>query len=206
MWSLAKEEVAKAKKKTYDELCERLNSREGEKDLYRLAWQRDSAGRDVQHVRMIMDTEGNILTREENVLRRWKEYFEELINMENVRGRRLEEVKTADQVVRGISKEEVRTAINKTKVGNVVGPDSIPMEAWRSLEELAVTWFTRLFNKFLKDLEKVYDTVPREELWYCIKKSGVAEKYVKVVKDMHNESETGVRCAARMTEGSCLQW
>jgi len=50
------------------------------------------------------------------------------------------------------------------------------------------------------DLEKVYDTVPREELWYCMKKSGVAEKYVKVVKDVYDESETAVRCAAGMTE------
>ncbi|KAK3564578.1 hypothetical protein QTP86_022817 [Hemibagrus guttatus] len=28
------------------------------------------------------------------------------------------------------------------------------------------------------DLEKAYDRVPREELWYCMRKSGVAEKYV----------------------------
>ncbi|KAK3545449.1 hypothetical protein QTP70_007696 [Hemibagrus guttatus] len=28
------------------------------------------------------------------------------------------------------------------------------------------------------DLEKAYDRVPREELWYCMRKSGVAEKYL----------------------------
>ncbi|KAK3528155.1 hypothetical protein QTP86_023879 [Hemibagrus guttatus] len=33
------------------------------------------------------------------------------------------------------------------------------------------------------DLEKAYDRVPREELWYCMRKSGVAEKYVRVVQD-----------------------
>ena len=27
-------------------------------------------------------------------------------------------------------------------------------------------------------LEKAYDRVPREELWYCIRKSGIVEKYV----------------------------
>ena len=27
------------------------------------------------------------------------------------------------------------------------------------------------------DLEKAYDRMPREEVWYCMRKSGVAEKY-----------------------------
>ena len=27
------------------------------------------------------------------------------------------------------------------------------------------------------DLEKAYDKAPREEVWYCIRKSGLAENY-----------------------------
>ncbi|KAK3518259.1 hypothetical protein QTP70_035193 [Hemibagrus guttatus] len=50
------------------------------------------------------------------------------------------------------------------------------------------------------DLEKVYDSVPREELWYCMRKSGVAEKYVRVVQDMYERSRTVVRCAVGQTE------
>ena len=34
------------------------------------------------------------------------------------------------------------------------------------------------------DLEKAYDRVPREELWYCMRRSGVPEKYVRVVQDI----------------------
>ena len=30
------------------------------------------------------------------------------------------------------------------------------------------------------DLEKAYDKVPREEVWYCVRKSGLAEKYVRI--------------------------
>ena len=33
------------------------------------------------------------------------------------------------------------------------------------------------------DLEKAYDKVPREEVWYCMRKSGVAEKYVIILQD-----------------------
>ena len=51
------------------------------------------------------------------------------------------------------------------------------------------------------DLEKAYDKVPRVELWYCMRKSQVVEKYVKVVQDMYENSVTTVRCAVGMTEG-----
>ena len=50
------------------------------------------------------------------------------------------------------------------------------------------------------DLEKAYDRVPREELWYCMKKSGMVEKYVRLVQDMYEESETVGRCAVGATE------
>ncbi|KAK3520256.1 hypothetical protein QTP70_019682, partial [Hemibagrus guttatus] len=50
------------------------------------------------------------------------------------------------------------------------------------------------------DLEKAYDRVPREELWYCMRKSGVAEKYVRVVQDMYESSRTVVRCAVGQSE------
>ncbi|KAK3550196.1 hypothetical protein QTP86_021223 [Hemibagrus guttatus] len=50
------------------------------------------------------------------------------------------------------------------------------------------------------DLEKAYDRVPREELWYCMRKSGVAEKYVRVVQDMYERSRTVARCAVCQTE------
>ena len=29
------------------------------------------------------------------------------------------------------------------------------------------------------DLKKAYDKVPREEVWFCMRKSGLAEKYVR---------------------------
>ena len=49
-------------------------------------------------------------------------------------------------------------------------------------------------------LEKAYDRVPQEELWYCMRKLGIVEKYVRLVQDMYKGSETVVRCAARTTE------
>ena len=51
--SKAKKAVAMAKGCAYDNLFARLETKEGKKELYRLAKQRDRAGKDVQHVRVI---------------------------------------------------------------------------------------------------------------------------------------------------------
>ena len=65
-----------AKGCAYDDLYARLETKEGEKELYRLGRQRDRAGKDVQHVRVIKDENGNVMVNSEAVLKRWKEYFE----------------------------------------------------------------------------------------------------------------------------------
>ena len=77
-----------AKGCAYDDLYARLETKEGEKELYRLARQRDTAGKDVQHVRVIKDENGNVMVNPEAVLKRWKKYFEKLMNEENNRGSR----------------------------------------------------------------------------------------------------------------------
>ncbi|KAK3574521.1 hypothetical protein QTP86_008701 [Hemibagrus guttatus] len=195
-----KREVSKAKQKAYDELYTRLDTREGEKDLYRLARQKDRDGKDVQQVRVIKDRDGRVLTSEESVQRRWKEYFEELMNEENEREKRVEGVNSVEQKVDKIRKDEVRKALKRMKSGKAVGPDDIPVEVWKCLGEAAVEFLTNLFNRVLENLEKAYDRVPREELWYCMRKSGVAEKYVRVVQDMYERSRTVVRCAVGQTE------
>ena len=54
------------------------------------------------------------------------------------------------------------------------------------------------------DLEN-YDRVPREKLWYCMRKSGIQKNYVRLVQDMYDGSETVVRCAAGTTESFKLK-
>ncbi|KAK3511060.1 hypothetical protein QTP70_030099, partial [Hemibagrus guttatus] len=104
---MKKREVSKAKQKAYDELYTRLDTREGEKDLYRLARQRDRDGKDVQQVRVIKDRDGRVLTSGDSVQGRWKEYFEELMNEENEREKRVEGVNSVEQKVDKIRKDEV---------------------------------------------------------------------------------------------------
>ena len=88
-----------AKGRVYDDLYARLETKEGEKELYRLARQRDRAGKDVQHVRVIKDENGNVMVNLEAVLKRWKEYFEKLMNEENNREPRTEEAEVVNEEV-----------------------------------------------------------------------------------------------------------
>ena len=50
------------------------------------------------------------------------------------------------------------------------------------------------------DLEKACDKVPREEVWYCMRKSGLIDKSVRIVQDMYDDSTTAVMCAVGVTE------
>ena len=55
-----------------------------------------------------------MLTSEERVLRQWKEYFEELMNRENERERRLDKAEIVNQEVQQII-SEVRATVNRMK-------------------------------------------------------------------------------------------
>ncbi|KAK3541298.1 hypothetical protein QTP86_020964, partial [Hemibagrus guttatus] len=157
--------VLEVKSVSYDELYTRLDTREGEKDLYRLARQRDRDGKDVQQVRVIKDRDGRVLTSEESVQRRWKEYFEELMNEENEREKRVEGVNSVEQKVDKIRKDEVRKASKRMKSGKAVGPDDIPVEVWKCLGEAAVEFLTDLFNKVLEMMDQLSEEVRQESPW-----------------------------------------
>lgn len=55
------------------------------------------------------------------------------------------------------------------------------------------------------DLEKPYHRVPREEVWYWMKKSKVSEKYASVVEGIDKDSETVVSCRVEVTDGFKMQ-
>ena len=145
----AKKAVAMAKERAYDDLYARLETKEGEKELYRLARQRNRAGKDVQHVRVIKDENDNVMVNSEAVLKRWKEYFEKLMNEENNREPRTEETEVVNEEVNCVSKEEVKNALRRMKKGKAVGPDELPVEVWKCMGEMGIKFLTRLFNRLL---------------------------------------------------------
>ena len=144
-----KKAVGMTKGRAYDDLYARLETKEGEKELYRLARQRDRAGKDVQYVRVIKDENGNVMVNSEAVLKRWKEYFKKLMNQENNREPRTEEAEGVNEEVNCVSREEVKNALRSMKEGKAVGPDELPIEVWKCMGEIEIKFLTRLFNILL---------------------------------------------------------
>jgi hypothetical protein len=40
----------------------------------------------------------------------------------------------------------MKEALKKMKIYKALGPDDIPIEVWRCLEDIAIVWLTKLFN------------------------------------------------------------
>lgn len=55
-------------------------------------------------------------------------------------------------------------------------------------------------NCIFVDLEKAYDRVQKKELYFCMKKFGMAGKEVGVVHYMYESCKTEVRCSIGVTE------
>ena len=136
-----------AKGRAYDNLYARLETKEGEKELYRLAKQRDSAGKDVQHVRIIKDENGNVMVNSEAKI--WKDYFEKLMNEENNRNPRTDKTEVVNEEVNCISREEVKNVLRRMKKGKAVGPDEFPVEILKCMGKMGIKFLTRLFNRLL---------------------------------------------------------
>ncbi|GKC01325.1 ubiquinol oxidase, mitochondrial-like protein, partial [Tanacetum coccineum] len=76
----AKKAVARAKDKAYEDLYKRLDSKEGESDIYKIAKARQRRKIDLGSVRFIKDEDGKSIVNEDAIRRRWKEYFFALFN------------------------------------------------------------------------------------------------------------------------------
>ncbi|KAK3522013.1 hypothetical protein QTP70_021391 [Hemibagrus guttatus] len=179
-----KREVSKAKQKAYEELYTRLDTREGQKDLYSLF------NRVLESERMPEEWRRSVLVP----------IFKnkgDVQSCSNYRGIKLMSHGLWERVVEARLRKVVEICelqygfMPRKSTTDAIFALRILMEKYRDGQ--------RELHCVFVDLEKAYDRVPREELWYCMRKSGVAEKYVRVVQDMYERSRT-VRCAVGQTE------
>ena len=118
---------------------------------------RESARKDVQHVMVIKDENDNVMVNSEAVLKRWKEYFEKLMNEKNNRDPRTEEAEVLNKEVNCVSREEVKNALKRMRKGIVVWPDELPVEVLKCIGKMGIKFLIRLFNRLL-----VRERMPKE--------------------------------------------
>ena len=152
---MAKHAVAAAKSRAYDKLYQKLETKEGEKEVFELARVRERRTRDVGIVRCVKDENGKVLFEDSGIKDRWQRYFSKLLNgegMVNFRGREREssEMSPDPQVCIPIRKEEIKETLKKMTNGKAEGPDRIPVEVWKCLGEEGLEWLTELFNVILR--------------------------------------------------------
>ena len=100
-------------------------------------------------MRVIKDENGNVMVNLQAVLKRWKEYFEKMMNEENNRDPRTEAAEVVNEEVNGVSRKEVKNALRRMKKGKAVGPDKLPIEVWKCMGEMGIKFLNRMFNRLL---------------------------------------------------------
>jgi hypothetical protein len=144
-----KQAVSEVRGRMYDGPYQWLGTKEGEKDIYRMAKSRERKTRDIIQVKFIKDETERLLTKDEDMKNRWQEYFDKLFN-EDSGSSYIELYISSDdlnrQFVRRIQESEVKDALKRMKGGKAMSPDGIPIEVWRSLRDVVIVWLTKLFN------------------------------------------------------------
>ena len=112
-----------------------------------------------------------MLTEEDDMKEGWRSYFDQLMNVENERIQSKVPAREEGRVWIVLGEEEVRKALSKMKKWKAVGPDDIPVEAWRALEGKGVTWLTEILCRLIAS-EKMPDEWRHSKLIPIYKNKG----------------------------------
>ena len=165
--------VARARSAALRDLYESLNGEEGKRKAIRIAKQKNKDSQDVQPIRQIKSAQGDVLTEEDGIKEGWRSYFDQLMNEENERIQREVPAREEGRLWIVLGEEEVRKALSKMKKGKAVGPDDIPVEAWRALEGKGVTWLTEILCRVMAS-EKMPDEWRHSTLIPIYKNKGIS--------------------------------
>jgi hypothetical protein len=125
----------------YDGLYQRLGTKEGEKNIYRMAKSRERKTRDIIQLKCIKDAIERLLTKDEDIKSRWQEYFDKLFNEDSESSSIELDIFSNDlnkQFMRRIQESEVKDVLKRMKGSKAMGPDGIPIEVWRTLGDVAI--------------------------------------------------------------------
>ncbi|KAI5737192.1 hypothetical protein M8J76_010962 [Diaphorina citri] len=146
---ISKRIVAKAQDEAKEKLCDELLKPEEPHKIFKIAAQRRERAKAIRAPKYIEDENGKLMTKESDICKRWKEYYEKLLNEGNLKKTSNNE-KPRYGSIEAITLEEVVTAVKTSKKGKAVGPDQIPSEFWKMCDEIGRIWLCELLNKMLE--------------------------------------------------------
>jgi hypothetical protein len=126
-----KRTVSEAMLQMYDGLYQRLYTKEGEKNIYRMVKSRERKTNDIIQVKWIKDETDRLLTKDEDIKNMWWEYFDKLFNEDSESSSIELNISLDDlnrQFVCRIQESEVKDALKRMKGGKTMGLNEIPIE------------------------------------------------------------------------------
>ena len=137
------------KRTFYNKLAEQAEEAAGKgdlKQLYKIT--KLLSGKKANYNVPVRDKQGKLLSSIDDQLRRWKEYFQEVLNRPTpLNPPDLTTGETLDINMEEISKEEIWKAINQMKTGKAAGIDNIPPEVLKEGGAEIVNQLHNIFNK-----------------------------------------------------------
>ena len=166
----AKRAVAKAKDEGYKEWYDNLGTKEGEKMIYRIARQRAEAKRDILEIKVLKDQQGQLLTEGEKIKERWRDYYDNLLNIENHR-EVLEEEPPVEGPIEELTGKEIKEAIMAMKKGKAAGCSAISTDMIKVLEESGLNMMQEMLNCVWEE-EKMPEDWKKSEIIPIYKQKG----------------------------------
>ena len=139
----AKIYVTKARDLAYEDMYEKLNTREGQTLIYKLA---------ITDSIYVNDRRGNTLTEDGEIRNRCSGYYSGVLNETNPKEQLQNVPETAGKVPL-ISVEKIRNQLANKKGNKACGPDLIPIEVWKNMgEEVIVFLKKELYEMLTSDI------------------------------------------------------
>ncbi|XP_055838267.1 uncharacterized protein LOC129906511 [Episyrphus balteatus] len=117
--------------------------------IFKIAAQIRRNAQEICSPKFINNAQGQLLVENYEILHRWRQYCDELLNEQFPRlhfpmaSPNLSEVSD-------VTVEEVSEAVKYSKKGKAVGPDEIPSEFWKKMGDIGSRWFMVLVSKLIR--------------------------------------------------------
>jgi hypothetical protein len=174
---ITKRAVSEVRGQIYDGLYQQLGTKEGENDIYKMVKSRERKMRDIIQVKCIKDETERLLTKDEDIKNKWREYFDKLFNKDSGSSSIELDISSDDlnrQFVHRFQESEVKYALKRMKGGNAMGRMGSLLKYERSLEDIAIVWLTNLFNLIFRS-NKIPDEWRQSILVQIFKNKGMCK-------------------------------